>query len=175
MTCFHFFYYCIRRLIGLFIIEIKRDLNRRPMYEYRCDERLKGKVEGSTRLTYTGWRGGLEHLKIETRLIDERFPIVVTPRIYLSHPSITGTSLSLPNSSASTESLDVWKSTRFWENSVYSEISTLVINITQPSLTNPQITTQIPINNDMITIMSKFPISTDTNISHSYDTSILIH
>ena len=23
------------------------------MYEYRCDERLKGKAEGSTRLTYT--------------------------------------------------------------------------------------------------------------------------
>ncbi len=29
---------------------IKRELHRRPMYEYRCDERLKGKVEGSTRL-----------------------------------------------------------------------------------------------------------------------------
>ncbi len=44
------------------------------MYEYRCDERQKAKVEGSTRLAYyTGFRGGLEHLKIETRLIDERF------------------------------------------------------------------------------------------------------
>jgi hypothetical protein len=42
------------------------------MYEYRCDERLKVKGEGSTRLTYTGWRGGLKHLKIETRVIDER-------------------------------------------------------------------------------------------------------
>jgi hypothetical protein len=30
--------------------------------------RLKGKVEGSTRLVYTGLCGGLEHLKIETRL-----------------------------------------------------------------------------------------------------------
>ena len=40
------------------------------MYEYRCDERLKAKIEGSTRLVYTytvaGLRGGLEHLKIET-------------------------------------------------------------------------------------------------------------
>ena len=27
--------------------------------------------EGSTRLGYTGLRGGLEHLKIETRLINE--------------------------------------------------------------------------------------------------------
>jgi hypothetical protein len=30
-------------------------------------ERLKDKVEGSTRLSYTGLRGGLEHLKIEDR------------------------------------------------------------------------------------------------------------
>ena len=41
----------------------------------------KTKVEGSTRLTYTGFRGGLEHLKaslkIETRLIDERFASVM--------------------------------------------------------------------------------------------------
>jgi hypothetical protein len=33
----------------------------------------KGKSGGSTRLTYTGLCGGLEHLKIDTRLIDERF------------------------------------------------------------------------------------------------------
>ncbi len=46
------------------------------MYEYRCDERLKSNPEGSTRLAYTGFRGGLEHLKIETRLIDERFASV---------------------------------------------------------------------------------------------------
>ena len=42
------------------------------MYEYRCDERLKDKVEGSSRLAYSGFRGGLEHLKIETRLTDVR-------------------------------------------------------------------------------------------------------
>jgi len=30
------------------------------MYEYRCDERLKDKAEGSTRLAYTGLRGGLD-------------------------------------------------------------------------------------------------------------------
>jgi hypothetical protein len=41
------------------------------MYEYRCDERLKTKVEESTLLTYTGLYGELEHLKIKTRLIDE--------------------------------------------------------------------------------------------------------
>ncbi len=56
---------------------IKGGLNIRLIYECRCDERLKSKPEGSTRLTYTGLRGGLEHLKIETRLIDERFPSVM--------------------------------------------------------------------------------------------------
>jgi hypothetical protein len=34
---------------------------------------MKVKVEEFTRLTYTGLYGGLEHLKIETRLIDEKF------------------------------------------------------------------------------------------------------
>jgi hypothetical protein len=47
------------------------------MYEYRCDDRLKTKTEGSTRLPYTGLQGGLEHLKIETRLIDEMFASVI--------------------------------------------------------------------------------------------------
>jgi hypothetical protein len=36
-------------------------------------ERLKAKTEGSTRLGYLGLRGGLEHLKIESRLIIWRF------------------------------------------------------------------------------------------------------
>ena len=39
---------------------IKRELNRRPIYEYRCDERLKVKDEGSTRLVHTFLNGGLE-------------------------------------------------------------------------------------------------------------------
>ncbi len=56
---------------------MNRELNRRLIYECRCDERLKGKGEGSTPLTYTGLGGGLEHLKIETRLIDERFASVM--------------------------------------------------------------------------------------------------
>jgi hypothetical protein len=56
---------------------IKRELYRRLIYECRYDERLKAKAEGSTRLAYTGLRGELEHLKIETRLIDERFASVI--------------------------------------------------------------------------------------------------
>jgi len=47
---------------------IKGDVKKRPIYECRCDERLKTKSEGSTRLAYTGLIGGLEHLKIETKL-----------------------------------------------------------------------------------------------------------
>jgi hypothetical protein len=45
--------------------------------DHRCDERLKVKVERSTRLVYTGLCWELEHLKIETRLIDERFSVMV--------------------------------------------------------------------------------------------------
>jgi hypothetical protein len=47
------------------------------MYECRCDERLKTKAEESTRLGYTGLFGELEHLKIETKLIDEKFASVM--------------------------------------------------------------------------------------------------
>ena len=36
---------------------IKRELNRRLIYECRCDERLKVTGEGSTHLTYTGLSG----------------------------------------------------------------------------------------------------------------------
>jgi hypothetical protein len=45
------------------------------MYEYRCDERRRDTDEGSTFLTstYTELCLDVEHLKIETRLIDERF------------------------------------------------------------------------------------------------------
>ena len=38
----------------------KRELNRIRIYECRCDERLRAKAEGSTRLAYTGLCGGLE-------------------------------------------------------------------------------------------------------------------
>ena len=35
---------------------IKRELNKRLIFECRCDARLKAKAEGSTRLAYTRWR-----------------------------------------------------------------------------------------------------------------------
>jgi hypothetical protein len=52
---------------------INREVNKRLINECRCDERPKVKDERSTLLVYTGLHGGLEHLKIETRLINERF------------------------------------------------------------------------------------------------------
>jgi len=52
---------------------IKRELKIRSIYECRCDDRLQTKTKELTRLTYTGLVVGLEHLKIETRLIDEKF------------------------------------------------------------------------------------------------------
>ena len=55
---------------------IKRESKRRLIYEYRCDERLKTKTEESTRVTDTGLVVELEHLKIKTRLIDDKFASV---------------------------------------------------------------------------------------------------
>ena len=52
---------------------IKRELKIRCIYECRCDERLQTKTKEFTRLAYTGLVVELEHLKIETRLIDEKF------------------------------------------------------------------------------------------------------
>jgi hypothetical protein len=67
---------------------IKRNLNKRLIYECRCDERLKGKDEGSTCLIYTGLCEGLENPKIETRLINERFVIVMGECAHHRCPSI---------------------------------------------------------------------------------------
>jgi hypothetical protein len=67
----------VDRMLLAYYESIKRDLQRRLIYECRCDERLKAKAEGSTRLAYTGSRGEREHLKIETRLIDEMFASVM--------------------------------------------------------------------------------------------------
>ena len=55
---------------------MKRELKGIQIYGCRCDQRLQDKTEGSTRLAYTGLCGGLGHLKIETRLRDERFESV---------------------------------------------------------------------------------------------------
>ena len=62
---------------------IKREVKRRPIYECWCDERLKTKAEESTILAYTGLLVELEHLKIETTLIDEMFASVMGEYVFL--------------------------------------------------------------------------------------------
>jgi hypothetical protein len=62
---------------------MKRELKTRPIYDCLFDERLKTKVEESTRLTYTGLLEELEHLKIKTRLIDEMFASVMGEYVFL--------------------------------------------------------------------------------------------
>ena len=47
------------------------------------DERLKTKSEKSTRLTYTGLFGELEHLKMKMRLINEMFTSVMGEYVFL--------------------------------------------------------------------------------------------
>ena len=59
---------------------IKRDLNRKRIYECRCDERLKAKLElRDLHVSHTlGCSGDWNtSVKIETRLIDERFVSVM--------------------------------------------------------------------------------------------------
>jgi hypothetical protein len=65
---------------GIFVVyyeSIKRELKIRCIYECRCDERLQTKTKDFTRLTHTGLVVELEHLEIETRLIDEKFANVM--------------------------------------------------------------------------------------------------
>ena len=63
----------VKLLRVVYYESINRDLQIRPIYECRCDERLQTKTKEFTRLAYTGLVVELEHLKIETRLIDEKF------------------------------------------------------------------------------------------------------
>jgi hypothetical protein len=53
---------------------INRDLKIKPTYECRCDGRLQTKR--FTCHSYTGLVVELEHLKIKTRLTNEKFPSV---------------------------------------------------------------------------------------------------
>ena len=54
--------------IVVYYESLKRELKTKTIYGFRCDERLKTKVEKSTRLACTLLCAELEHLKIETRL-----------------------------------------------------------------------------------------------------------
>jgi hypothetical protein len=69
--------------IGVYYESRKRELKTKPIYECRYSERLKTNTEKSTRLTYTGLHGELEHLKIKTRLTDEMFVSVMGEYVFL--------------------------------------------------------------------------------------------
>ena len=71
------------RALVVYYESIKRELKTKPIYEFRCDERLKTKVEESTRLACTLLCVELEHLKIETRLIDEMFASEMGEYVFL--------------------------------------------------------------------------------------------
>ncbi len=64
----------------LFIINRESEtweLQTRPIYDCRCDERLEPKYDEFTWLAYTGLFEELEYLNIETRLTDEKFASVM--------------------------------------------------------------------------------------------------
>ncbi len=67
----------VKKQIFLYDKSIKPETKTRPINVCRCDERLKTKTEESTHHTYTGLNGEVEHLKIKTRLINEKFASVM--------------------------------------------------------------------------------------------------
>jgi hypothetical protein len=66
-----------QRRYFIIIKSIEREVKTRPIYDYRCGERLEPKDDESTCLVYTGFLEELEYLKIKTRLTDEKFPSVM--------------------------------------------------------------------------------------------------
>jgi hypothetical protein len=69
MSNFYFNYFKV-----VYYESIKGELKIKPIYECRCDGRLQTKR--FTRLSYTGLVVELEHLKIKTRLTNEKFASV---------------------------------------------------------------------------------------------------
>ena len=63
----------MKRNTVVYYESLKRELKTKPINECRCDERPQTRVEESTLLVCPRLVVELEHLKIETRLIDEMF------------------------------------------------------------------------------------------------------
>ncbi len=68
---------CVTLSLVVYYESIKRELKIKPIYECRCDERLRTKTKRFTRLSYTGLVVELEHLKIKSRLTNEKFASVM--------------------------------------------------------------------------------------------------
>ncbi len=64
---------------GMDFVVTPRPLGRKYTYIWVSVQWPKPKTDASAGLRYTGLVGELEHLKIETRLIDETFECVMTP------------------------------------------------------------------------------------------------
>jgi hypothetical protein len=63
-------------VIVVYYESIKRELKIKPTYECRCDGRLQTETKRFTRLSYTGLVVELEHLKMKTKLTNEKFASV---------------------------------------------------------------------------------------------------
>jgi hypothetical protein len=59
------------KLFVVYYESMKRNLKIKPIYECRCNGRLQGKR--FTHLSHTGLVVELDHLKIKTRLTNEKF------------------------------------------------------------------------------------------------------
>ena len=77
---------CLEEFFSSLVVyyeSLKREIKTKPINECRCDERLKTRVEESTRLGCPRLVAELEHLKIETRLIDEMFASEMGEYVFL--------------------------------------------------------------------------------------------
>jgi hypothetical protein len=77
-----------RKKLVVYFESMKRKLKIKPIYECRCDGRLQTKR--FTRLSYTGLVVELEHLKIKTRLTNEKFASVKGEKKIVYYESKTG-------------------------------------------------------------------------------------
>ena len=77
------------KLFVVYYESMKRKIKIKPIYECRCDGRLQTKR--FTRLSYTGLVVELEHLKIKTRLTNEKFVSVKQEDLNrLAHTGLRG-------------------------------------------------------------------------------------
>jgi hypothetical protein len=64
------------RISGTFRCKHTHSKHNPVRYACRCDDRLQTKTKRFTRLSYTGLVVELEHLKIKTRITNEKFESV---------------------------------------------------------------------------------------------------
>ncbi len=121
----------VRMIMVVYYETIKGDLKIKPISECRSDERLKTKSEESTRLSDTTWIGELEHIKIKTRWIDEKFPSVMGECVTVM-PCTSARELHVQMCSEFTAQVHVqWKKIEIFFWSLFVPLSPL--SVTLPS------------------------------------------